>query len=273
MPAMSRRLLSSTLALLALPALAGAQDDARTQRDAFSWNGTVPEGRWLYVRNMNGPIRVERGGSQVEVRADVRAGRDADPKEVRFVAQKASDGQSMVICALWGERATCDENGYNAERRTWRNDGGDRWTSADFTVRIPQGVKLEVTSINGGLQVRGATSEVVARTVNGSVRAETEGGPVRARTVNGSIDARMSTVGDARELDFETVNGSVTVAMPTALGADVELSTVNGRVNTEFPVTISGRIDPKRLRATIGDGSRRVRLKAVNGSVTLRRAD
>jgi DUF4097 and DUF4098 domain-containing protein YvlB len=83
----------------------------------------------------------------------------------------------------------------------------------------------------------------------------------------------MSTVGDARDLAFESVNGSVTVAMPASLGAEVEMSTVNGRVNTEFPITVSGRIDPKRLRATIGDGSRRVRLKTVNGSVNLRRSE
>jgi hypothetical protein len=51
------------------------------------------------------------------------------------------------------------------------------------------------------------------------------------------------------------------------------MSTVNGRVSTEFPVTISGRIDPRRLRATIGDGSRRVTMRTVNGSVELRRAD
>jgi hypothetical protein len=266
---MIRRLaLVAALTLAALPALAGAQEQSQ---EAFSWNGTIPQGRWLYVRNMNGVIRVDRAsGGQAEVRGRLRSRGSADPKDVRFVTQKAADGQSIVICALWGERTSCDENGYRGD---YNNRNGEDWSSVEFTVRIPQGVKLEVTSVNGGLEVRGATSEVVARTVNGSVRAETEGGPVSARTVNGSIDARMSTVGDARDLSFESVNGSVSVAMPQSLGAEVELSTVNGRVNTEFPITISGRIDPKRLRATIGDGSRRVRMKTVNGSVTLRRAD
>jgi DUF4097 and DUF4098 domain-containing protein YvlB len=82
----------------------------------------------------------------------------------------------------------------------------------------------------------------------------------------------MRDVGDARDLDFSTTNGSVSVEMPASLGAEVELSTVNGRVSTEFPITVSGRIDPKRLRATIGDGARRVRLRTVNGNVELRRA-
>jgi hypothetical protein len=263
------------LAALAAPSTAAAQDDGRREARAFTWQGTIPAGRWIHVRNLNGPVRVERGtGSQVEVVAERRWGRDADPERVRFVAQKASDGQSMVVCALWGDDASCDEDGMSSGRRSWRDDRGDGWVSVHFTVRVPAGVRADLRTVNGAVEVRGATAEVVARTTNGSIRAESEGGPVSARTVNGSIDARMRAVGDARDLDFSTTNGSVTVEMPAALGAEVEMSTVNGRVNTEFPVTVSGRIDPKHLRATIGNGGGpRVRLRTVNGSVDLRRGD
>ena len=265
--------LAALAALAAAPRAARAQSDddaARVEREAFAWHGTVPAGRWLHVRNVNGPIRVERAaGDQIEVTAERRT-RRGDPSVVRFAAQKARDGQGMVICAIWGDR-TCDEDGYHG-RGDWLGGRGDQ-VSIAFAVKLPDGVRLAVHTVNGGLEVRGAGSEVVARTTNGSIRAETAGGPVSARTTNGSINARMSSVGDARDLEFSTTNGSVTVEMPAGLGADVELSTVNGRVGTEFPVTVSGRIDPRRLRATVGDGSRRVRLRTVNGSVELRRAN
>ena len=43
----------------AVPAsLAGAQE--RSSDREFRWEGTVPSGRWLYVRNLNGGIRVDR---------------------------------------------------------------------------------------------------------------------------------------------------------------------------------------------------------------------
>ncbi|HEY0777338.1 MAG TPA: DUF4097 family beta strand repeat-containing protein [Gemmatirosa sp.] len=266
------------LALVAVcsPALALAQSDGadRVEHNAFTWQGRVPGGRWLYIKNLNGPIRVEStSGDQVVVTADRTTRGDADPNLVRFVVQKADDGQGMLVCALWGSQSSCDERGYHNERSgEWEGSRRNGWVSAAFTVRVPNGVKLDVATVNGGLDVRGATGEVVANTVNGSVRAETGGGPVSARTVNGSVWARMSDAGTARDLDFATTNGSVTVEMPASLGAEVELSTVNGRVGTEFPVTLSGRIDPRRLRATIGDGSRHVRLRTVNGSVDLRRA-
>ena len=261
------------LAALALaPAAARAQwnGDERTERNVFTWAGAVPAGRWIYVRNLNGPIRVERGGDRVEVTADRRTQGGADPRRVRFVAQKAGDGQSMIVCALWDDRGSCDERGSHYNGGT--NDGERRGSvSVTFTVRVPAGVRVDVNTVNGGLEVRGVSSEVVARTVNGSIRAETAGGPVRARTVNGSVDARMASVGDVRDLEFGSVNGSVSAEFPPSLGAEIELSTVNGRVNTDFPVTVQGRIDPRRLRVTLGDGSRQVRLHTVNGSVSLRR--
>ena len=275
--ALRRAVVALALAPLAaaLPRPAAAQDDARRDPRAFTWEGAIPAGRWIYLRNLNGPVRVERGtGDRVEVVAERRWGRGADPERVRFVAEKARDGQSMVVCALWGEDASCDEDGMSGSRRSsWRDDGDDGWVSVHFTVRVPAGVRADLRTVNGGVEVRGATAEVVARTTNGSIRAESEGGPVSARTVNGSITASMRTVGDARDLDFSTTNGSVTVEMPASLGAQVEMSTVNGRVNTEFPVTVSGRIDPRRLTATIGGGGGpRLRLRTVNGSVDLRRA-
>jgi opacity protein-like surface antigen len=268
-----RRLL--LLAALAAPAFLSAQSDdaSRVERNAFTWQGRLPAGRWLYVKNLNGPIRVEAAsGDEAVVTADRLARGDADPRQVRFVVQKADDGEGVVICALWGAESSCDQRGYHSDQHDREGEWHRGSVTAEFTVRVPRGVNVDLATVNGGLDVRGATAEVVARTVNGSVRAETGGGPVRATTVNGSVWARMASVGDARDLEFASVNGSVTVEVPASLGAEVELSTVSGRVGTEFPLTVTGRIDPRRLRATIGDGSRHVRLRTVNGNVDLRRA-
>lgn len=255
----------------AVPAAVRAQDDGRTERNVFTWSGQVPAGRWLYVRNVNGPIRVERAsGAQVEVTAD-RTTRRGDPRSVRFEARRAADGQGMVVCAIWNDRS-CDQDGYHGGNNGWWGDGRRDEVSVAFTVRVPAGVRVDVNTVNGGLEIRGASSEVVARTTNGPVRAESTGGPVLAHTTNGPVFARMTSVGDARDLDFGTTNGSVVVEMPDDLGAEVTMATTNGRVSTEFPATVQGRIDPRRLTVTLGDGSRRVRLRTTNGNVELRRA-
>lgn len=256
----------AALALLLAGSAAGAQE--RQSDRSFTWDGTVPNGRWLYVRNLNGPIRVARAsGNRIEVEGTKRW-RRGDPDQVRIEQRKIGD--DVIICALWNDRTECDADGYRTrdhDRRD-RNDRND--TSVEFLVRLPAGVKLAVSSVNGGLDISGATSEVDASTVNGGIEATSSGGPVRANTTNGSITVRMNEVGN-EDLDFETVNGSVEVWVPGNLNAEVDMRTVNGRVSSDFPMTLSGRINPRSIRAKIGDGGRRLRFSTINGSIELRK--
>lgn len=268
--------LAAALLLLA-PGAARAQgrddDDARVERNVFTWEGVVPAGRWVYVKNLNGGIRVERGaGDRVTATADRRTRGGADPEEVRFVVQKARDGESVVLCALWGPDASCDESSYRGTPDGWW--GGRRRpgsVSAEYTVRVPASVRLDLSTTNGGLDVRGAGGELVARTVNGGIDLESGGGPVTARTTNGGVAVRLTALGSGRDFDLSTTNGGVSLEVPPSLGAEVDLSTTNGGIDTDFPVTVQGRVNPRRLHATIGDGSRRVRMRTTNGGVSLRR--
>ena len=264
---MSTASLRRTLGLALVATVAGSAGAQERQSDrAFTWEGTIPNGRWLYVRNLNGAIRVDQAsGNRVEVSATKRW-RRGDPDEVRIEQRKSGD--DVIICAIWNDNTRCDEEGYRSRGEGWRRRDND--TSVEFTIRLPAGVKLVTSTVNGALEIRGATSEVEASTVNGGIEASSTGGPVRASTVNGSIVVKMRSVGD-EDLDFETVNGSIEVWVPDNLNADVEMRTVNGRASSDFPMTLSGRINPRHIRAKIGSGGRRISLSTVNGSIELRK--
>jgi hypothetical protein len=267
-----------TLGALTLTPAAGraqsrrAEAERQSNRD-FRWEGSVPEGRWLYLRNLSGEIRVERAsGNRVEITAE-KSWRRGNPDDVRVEVTRVGSGdQDLLVCGLWRDNSECDENGYRM-RDERRNRDWDRNNDValDFVVRLPAGVKLAVSTVNGGVDVDGATSEVEATAVNGGVTARSSGGPVNATTVNGNIDVRMGSTGDG-DLRFETVNGSVEVWVPDGLDAVVDMRTVNGRVGSDFPMTVSGRINPRSIRATIGRGGRRIQLETVNGSVELRKS-
>jgi DUF4097 and DUF4098 domain-containing protein YvlB len=81
----------------------------------------------------------------------------------------------------------------------------------------------------------------------------------------------MEALGGSGDMEFETVNGSVSIEAPANLAADVSMSTVNGSLNSEFPLTVQGRISKHRINATINGGGRRLTLKTVNGSVDLKK--
>ena len=256
----------AALVLALAPAVLGAQD--RQSERAFTLNERIPAGQWLRVRNVIGEVRVRAAtGDRVEI-VGTKSWRRGDPAMVRIEQRKSPDG-SILVCAFWTENATCDEDGYRSRGEGRSNRNND--VAVDFEIRLPRGVNVGAWSVNGEVSVDGATGVVTAGSVKGSVDATSSGGPVQASSVNGTVHARMGRVGGTEDLNFSSVNGNVIAEFGEDIDAQVELSTVNGRFQTDWPVTISGRVDPRRLRATIGKGGRRIRMSTVNGNVELRK--
>ncbi len=254
----------TALALFATaPRIAAAQE---IERNAFSFSQRLDAGRTVHVRNINGAIAVERSTSgQVEVSADKRW-RRGDPDKVRIVQVTARDG-GIMVCALWND-SECTDDGIRGNS-SMRN-GRDNDVSVQFTVRVPEGVHVNMQTINGSVEIDDVSGMIEATTVNGSIEAYSTGGPVRAQTVNGSIKASMRSFGN-EDVRYSTVNGGISLELPRGSNADLDISTMNGSIETDFPVTVQGSISRKRLRGTIGSGGPELKATTVNGSVTLTR--
>src|SRR5687767_13270340 len=101
------------LALLPLAAAGCSRGDRPWDATSFAWTGRVDEGRWVRVRNTNGPVEVrESADGVVRVTAEKKwSGRRPEP--VRFAVDTASSG--VTVCALWGKRAgECSESKYRS---------------------------------------------------------------------------------------------------------------------------------------------------------------
>ena len=106
----------------------GAQQKSN-DRD-FSWDGKITNGRWLYVRNLNGSIRVEKAtGDRAEVTA-VKRWRRGNPEDVRIETRRlGGDDGDVIICAFWTDNASCDEEGY-------RSKGDNNWHGHDNDTSV-----------------------------------------------------------------------------------------------------------------------------------------
>ncbi len=238
------------------------------QSPDFEWSGRIAAGKAIEIKGINGPISASRAsGGQVEVTATKQGGDRGDPDEVTFEVVDHEGG--VTICAMYPSRDEDEPNECGPGSRG-RMNVKDNNTKVTFTVRVPNGVNLIAKTVNGEIEADGIGGDIRATTVNGDVSV-TGSGVVEARTVNGSIEASMGRGDWSGDLEFSTVNGTITVALPGGVGAEVQASTVNGSLETDFPLTVQGRWGPKSLRGTIGDGGRGLHMSTVNGGIRLKR--
>src|SRR2546426_524586 len=251
-------------ALLAagLPAPAPAQGQ-------FHWQGHLAAGKRLEIKGVNGDIQATAGsGDQAEVTATKHA-RNSDTASVEIRVVPFAGG--VAICAVYPpSRGAREPNGCDAgpgyHSSTENND-----VVVDFAVRVPAGVELSATTVNGHVDADGLAGNVDANTVNGSIHLSTSG-YAEARTVNGSIGATVGRADWTDRVGFETVNGGITLTFPASLSTEVRAETVNGDIESDFPLPVSGRFGPRRVNGTIGSGGRKLELHTVNGGIRLKKS-
>ena len=259
--------LALALALAAWAPLPGTSGSRPEDRD-WNWSGRVDRGDAVEIKGINGEINAELArGNEVEVEARLH-GRDDDPDEIEMVVLEHANG--VTICAVYPSEDPDEPNecrpGGRGRMNVKNND-----VSVDFTVRVPAGVHFIGRTVNGDVEAFGMEGDVKAYTVNGGVDVTTTG-LAHASTVNGSITVSMGRADWDGSLDFNTVNGSVTLEFPGDLECEVSISTVNGHISSDYPLTVHGRFSPRHMRGTIGDGGRELSVKTVNGSVQIRRS-
>jgi len=281
---MNRSTLLTVAALALIASPISAQQQFGREGTTWKWDGRVDNGRWMNVFNVNGSVEFTPSpDNMVHVLAEKRynnRGRDDVHYEV------VQEGGNVTICAIWNDSSRCGDGGYHSIRR---NQNEQNHTTVKFTVQVPKGLRVGANSINGAVSVRDVGAEVKARTVNGGVEVRNAGGrvransvngavdvntavgPVSAETVNGDVEARMTSLQGDDDMDFKTVNGSVTIIVPARFDANFRFDTVHGGIDSDFPMTLTGKFGPRHARGTIGAGGRDIRASAVNGIIELRK--
>ena len=238
------------------------------QRDDFRWSGRVAQGKEIEVVGVVGDIRaLPASGGQAEVVAEMREGR----LPVRVVEHE----EGVTFCVVYPNQRP---SGGNGRCGTTGNVGNDP-PRADFTVRVPAGVRFAGRSVTGDVRAQGLRGAVRASTVSGEVDVQTSE-EAEASTVSGDVRVAMGRLPRTGSLRFNTVSGSVRLVLPSDAGAELRVSTVSGDLDSDFELRLNGRDSRssswvrvgQNIRATIGRGGPSIEIRTVSGDVELGRA-
>jgi hypothetical protein len=248
----------------------------------------------LLIRNISGSINIEgyEGTSVlIEVEKTISAENPEDVEEGNRDIQLGiiETGDSIILYMDSPYTEVIRKNG-KVKFFTDFNDSEIHYDfNMDYTVRVPFGIKLNVSTVNNGnVRVADPRAEIQASNVNGSVYLENISGITRANTVNGVIRANYTRNpgGDCR---YSTINGDIILTFLPELSADISYKTMNGDVYTNF---INIEHLPPRVKTEqehtehgssyrieqqpsfrIGDGDIHLEFRTLNGDMIIKKSD
>ena len=131
---------------------------------------------------------------------------------------------------------------------------------------------LTVTTVSGDATLSRVGGEVNGNTVSGDFTITAgETSRSRLRSTSGNLGLKGKLEPDAR-IDFESISGDVRLDLLGPVGAEFEVSSFNGEIRNCFgpkPVRTSEYAPGTELRFAEGQGAARVRIKTLNGDISI----
>ena len=174
-------------------------------------------------------------------------------------------------------------------------------------VRMPRDADLQVRTGDGSIKVNNVTGTVDLHSGDGAISVSSLKGSIRIHTGDGSIEASEmdgkcdASSGDGRirlsgrfdvlsaksgdgslgieaqrgsKLDSSwsivSGDGSIDVALPPDLPANIEASSGDGHISTDIPITMEGVISKSRVHGKMNGGGSTLTIHTGDGSIRLK---
>lgn len=141
-------------------------------------------------------------------------------------------------------------------------------TSGDVKINsIVAGVS-DFSSVSGTIDIKKLSSKSNRfDTTSGDIKIETITGDVEAHSVSGDIIALYKEFNN--EVKAETVSGDVNLSLPEGSEFKVDFSTTSGELENDFPLVITGKVDKRDIKGTVGNGQKTIRIETTSGDAAI----
>lgn len=215
-----------------------AQDDAPpAMREPLREERSVrlPAGRAIEVDNRYGSVFVRFGGYEHQFDLQVTR-QQPDGAPAVDVAAGMRDGVYAVSVRLPAGAALAD---------------GQR---VDLVLYVPEAHPLRVSTSFGGIESRGAKSDLDLRSESGDISVRGTAGRLQLHSDDGNLQASIEGAARAGEQRLSTRTGNISLGVSDALNADVRMSS-SGLLTTDYSLDIAHRDgeEPNKIgRLTVG---------------------
>lgn len=259
-----------TLCLLAGSLISSACDHAHARVASSKNEKSVTITRtWPAAAIQNVRVFEVDGGISVEAAntTDISLVAVATGDNLPIVAEK--ENQGLFETTLDGDTLRIGRH-EDKKRKKFRFFWDRDRMRVQYTLKVPQAMALDMTTVNGKIATRGIDGETEATTVNGSIDVEVTGtNELEAESVNGRVKAKFLT--SFQGAKFSTVNGGVEAILPQNASFSVDLAQVNGDFEASFPLSINSNPGRRRVSGEVNGGQHELKITTVNGDVELAR--
>jgi len=223
-----------------------------------------PTGR-ISLENINGGVQIKVWDrSEVQVDAIKKAYRRDRLTEARIEVNATEENITIKT-----EYPYHNLNFRSDERRY------DNPATVEYSLTVPRKAVLQsIEMVNGSIDIEGVEGSVKASSINGHVNARGLLGEARLSTINGPLVATFTQVDESKPISLGSVNGHVTLVIPSNANAMLRADTVHGSITTDFGLKIKhGEYVGHSLDGQIGSGGPRIKLGNVNGGIKVTHAE
>jgi FlaG/FlaF family flagellin (archaellin) len=234
------------------------------------WQGPLTPGQLLEIRGVNGSIHaVGTSGPNAKVTV-TKTGTKSDPNGVNIQVVHFDGG--IVVCAMYPDNGVKHDNECNPPGMDVYLSANNNDVQVEFTVEVPDGVKLGAYTVNGDIDGTSLTGDVIAATINGTITVSTTGS-LQATTLRGSIGGVMGRIGWSGVRALDTSDGDIDLQIPADANVSVRASAFRGTITSDFPLNITTTRwgDSSIADGTLGADGRSLRISTGKGNITLRK--